>query len=90
MPMIAYAIVLLTDLEDIKEACRINVQFGTAGLSLDGDTVRAFVQCTNHAYHDHPYDNCLAYGLTLLPPELRSIFEYLFETLREVFVWNEQ
>ena len=88
--MIEYAIVLLTDLEDIREACRIDVQFGTARLSLDGDIVRAFVKCTNHAYYDYPFDNCLGYGLELVPPELRPIFEYLFETLKETIVWNEQ
>lgn len=88
--MIAYAMILLTDLGDIHEACRIEVQYGTRTVSICGETVRAFVKCTNHAYHDHPFGNCLGYGLELIPPEMRPIFEYLYETLKEVFVWDEQ
>lgn len=89
MLMIAYAMVLLTDLEDIREVRHIVVQYGTAKLSLDGEAVRQFVKCTNHAYHDYPYQDCLAYGLALLAPEFRPVFKHLYETLREVFVWNE-
>ena len=87
--MIAYALVLLTDLEGIKTASRIEVRHGTVVHSICGEIVRAFVQATNHAYHDFPYDNCLAYGLKLVPPTMRPIFEYLYETLREVFIWSE-
>ena len=87
--MIAYAIVLLTAAADIQRVERIEVQVGTKSCSLDGDTVRAFINCTNHAYHDFPSHDCLAYGLELIPPELREIFAYLYETLKEVFIWNE-
>ena len=88
--MIAYSIVLLTEMDDIEEAPRIQVRCGTGMLSVDGAMVREFVKCTNHAYHDYPYYDCLTVGLALIPSELRSIFEYLYETLREVFVWNEE
>ena len=87
--MIVYAIVLLTDLADIRKAKRIYVRYGTTRHSIDADVVRDFVKCTNHAYHDFPYGNCLEYGLLLVPPVMRPVFEYLYETLREVFVWNE-
>jgi len=87
--MIAYAVVLLTPIENIHEAQRVLVCYGTTNHSICGDVVRAFVMSTNHAYHDYPFDNCLGYGLELIPPEMRPIFEYLYETLKEVFVWNE-
>lgn len=87
--MIAYAIVLLTDLEDIFEADRIEVCYGTNTCKIDGEMVRTFVKATNHAYHDFPYSDCLSYGLTLVPPEMRPIFEYLYETLKETIIWNE-
>jgi len=81
--------ILLTDMEDVHEACRIEVRYGTTTHNICGSVVRDFVKCTNHAYHDYPYKNCLEVGLGLIPPEMRPIFEYLYETLREVFVWNE-
>ena len=88
--MIEYAMILLTDLEDIHEASRIEVRYGTITHNICGEMVRAFVKSTNHAYHDYPFDNCLGYGLELVPPEMRPIFEYLYETLKETIVWDEQ
>lgn len=88
--MIAYAVVLLTDLEDTKKACTIDVQYGLARLDLCGELVRSFIRATNHAYHDYPFHDCLTLGLETVPPELRPILAYLYETLREVFVWHEQ
>lgn len=88
--MIAYTIMLLTEIADIKEAPHIAIQCGTEELHICGDIVRAFVRCTNHAYHDYPFDDCLGYGLELIPPELRSVFAYLYETLKETIVWNEE
>jgi len=87
--MIEYAIVLLTDVEDVRKAGMIDVQYGTATLSLCGELVRSFIRSTNHAYHDYPYSNCLAYGLEHIPPELRPILAHLYDTLKEVIVWNE-
>ena len=87
--MIEYAIVLLTAIEDIHSAERICVQHGTKEINICGTMVREFVKATNHAYHDFPYSDCLTYGLELIPPEMRPIFEYLFETLRETLIWNE-
>ncbi len=87
--MIAYAIVLLTDIADIRTAERIKIQIGTRVGCMDADTVRAFVKCTNHAYHDYPYQDCLTMGLEMIPPELRPIFEYLYIKLKETIVWNE-
>lgn len=86
--MIAYAVILLTPIENIHEAQRVLVRYGTTRYSICGEVVRAFVMSTNHAYHDFPYTDCLAHGLTLVPPEMRPIFEYLYETLKEVFVWQ--
>lgn len=88
--MIAYAVVLLTDIGDALEAPRIEVQYGTKRLDLCGEVVRAFVRSTNHAYHDFPYSDCLDCGLTLVPPELREIFRHLYNTLKETIVWDEQ
>jgi len=87
--MIAYTIVLLTDLEDVHSANAVTVQHGTVRITFPGELVRDFVRTTNHAYHDFPYQNCLEYGLVLFPPAMRPIFEYLYETLKEVFVWNK-
>lgn len=87
--MVAYAIVLLTDMEDVHEACRIEVRYGTITHSICGETVRAFVRATNHTYHDYPNRNCLACGLEFVPPEMRPIFEYLYETLKETIVWTD-
>lgn len=88
--MIAYAIVLLTDIEDIHKAESIDIMYGTAELSLHGEAVRRFVECTNHAYHDFPYYDCLTAGLEFVPPKLRFIFAHLYETLKETIVWDEQ
>lgn len=88
--MIAYAVMLLTDLEDVEEADTIDVVYGTRKLGLSGVVVRSFVRSTNHAYHDFPYDDCLSYGLSLVPPPLRPIFKYLYETLKETILWDEQ
>ena len=88
--MIEYAIILLTDVADIHKAKRIEVRYEDTEHSIDGEVVRAFVRSTNHAYHDHPHADCLSCGLELIPPAMRSIFEYLYETLREVWIWNEQ
>ena len=82
--------VLLTNMEDIHEASRIEVRYGTTTLNICGETVRAFVRATNHTYHDYPLDNCLGYGLSLVPPEMRPIFEYLYETLKETIAWDKQ
>ena len=87
--MIAYAITLVTTMETITTASMVEVAIGTDQLVIRGSMVRDFVRCTNHAYHDYPYYDCLTMGLELVPPELRSIFRYLYETLKEVFVWNE-
>jgi len=88
--VIEYAIVLLTNIEDVKKVNRVKVRFGTEVYSINGEIARAFVESTNHAYHDYPHHNCLEHGLEFVPPELRPIFEYLYETLREVCPWNEQ
>lgn len=87
--MLEYAIVLLTDLENVPNAERIEVRYGTTVHNICGETVRSFVKCTNHAYHDYPFDDCLAHGLSLIPPEFRPIFEYLYETLKETIIWTD-
>lgn len=86
--MIAYKVVLLTDIENVLEACTIDIMYGTSKLSLCGEMVRTFVRATNHAYHDYPFDDCLELGLTLVPPELRYILRYLYETLKGEIEWT--
>ena len=86
--MIAYAMVLLTAHDDVLKADTIDVQYGTKDYKVCGDMVRAFIRATNHSYYEYPYEDCLAYGLELVPPVLRPIITYLYETLKETIVWD--
>lgn len=88
--MIACEIVLLTNVEDIEKVKYIKVQCGAGELILPGEVIRSFVKCANHAYHDYPHRDCLTVGLEFVPPELRPIYEYLYETLKETIIWDEQ
>lgn len=85
--MIAYAIVLLTDVEKVQGAGLINVQCGIGVLSVDGDAIRSFIRCANKAYKCYPGADCLEIGLEHVhPPELRCIFAHLYERLKGVII----
>lgn len=84
--MIAYAIVLLTDLDDVNTITYITVQLGTDTFSLHGEVVRSFVRCTNEAYAIYPKAECLEVGLKLIPPEFRPLFEHLYKRLGGIIV----
>ena len=88
--MIAYAMVLITDRADVLKAKTIDVQYGTKEYQICGDMMRAFIRATSHSYYEYPHEDCLAYGLNLVPPMLQPIIGYLYETLKETIIWNEQ
>ena len=82
--MVALANTLLTDIEDVNEAFDIEMMWDGHVRHLCGFVVRAFVAATNEAYSMFPGKDCLADGLELIPPEMRDVFEYLYEELKEV------
>ena len=79
--MIAYTMMLLTDLEDVNKADFIRVQCGTGVVQICGEAVRGFVVAANKAFKCFPGEDCLGQGLELIQPELRPVFEYLYEEL---------
>ncbi len=82
--MVALADTLLTGVEDIRTAPLIKVMWDGCERYLCGDMVRDFIHTINEAYRSFPKQDCLADALSLLPPEMRSVFEYLYEELKEV------
>lgn len=81
--MIAYAIVILTNLEDLKVTSTIEVRYGTEILNLDGEVVRAFVRCANNGYETFPWLDVLAEGLELISPFARPIYRHLYEEMKD-------
>lgn len=84
--MVAYAIVLLTDLDDVNTVAFMEVQTGTDMLVMRGEVVRSFVQCTNKAYETFPEAACLEEGLKLIPPTLQPVFAHLYEKLGGIII----
>lgn len=82
--MIAYTIVLLTELSKVDAIEIFEVQVGTMVIGLHGDMVRSFVHCMNKACASYPEADCLEYGLEWIPPEYRDVFTYLYETCKEL------
>ena len=84
--MIKYAMVLLSDPDTINEEHDIKVQCGTEVIGLCGEMVRCFVKCANTACERFPEEDVLKVGLSLIPPEFRSVFEFLYEKLKGVVI----
>ena len=81
--MITYAIVTLTDPENLSSACIKEVQYGTEVLGLPGDLVRSFVECTNKGYLTDPWEDVIEEGLELRPPPFRPVFRHLYEEMKD-------
>ena len=84
--MIAYAMMLITDRADVHKADTIDVRYGTKDYQMCGEMVRAFIRATSHSYYNYPHEDCLEFGLQLVPPMVRPIIEYLYETLKETIL----
>jgi len=82
--MIALANMLITPIEDIAGAITIEVMWnGRVGL-LFGPIVTNFVTTVNDACMLFPGIDCLAGALEQMPSEMRPVFEFLYEELKEV------
>ncbi len=82
--MVALTDTLLTDIEDVNEAAMIALMWDGCKRYLCGEAVRTFVHTINTAYRLFPEEDCLVDALKRMPPEMRSVFEYLYEELKEV------
>jgi len=82
--MVTLANALLTDTKDINEAMVIEMIWDGRKMRLFGPAVMGFVEATNMTYTTFPGIDCLAVGLEMLPSEMRPVYEYLYEELKEV------
>lgn len=79
--MIAYNIVLITDLEEAKTAEILQIQHGEFFLEIRGSIIRAFIQAVQMAYETWPENDCLELGLMDIPDYARPIFRYCYEIM---------
>jgi len=82
--MIAFEMVLLTELEDVNTTPAITVQVGTERIFICAEAVRHFVRATNKGYTLFPHEDVLTAGLEFIRPELQEVMSFLYEELKEV------
>lgn len=68
----------MTDPEDLKDACTIEVRYGTKVIGLCGEMVRDFVKCVHNAYITSQYVDALGELLELVPPGVRPALRHLY------------
>lgn len=89
--MIAYAIVILTDLAEVNTADSIEMKWGLDEFSFGGNIVRGFIKSTKKILACPISTNSEEEVLELImkgivPPPFREIFEMLYYELKEVIV----
>jgi len=75
---------LLTPIEDLYTTSALRVRCGTDVIVVHGQSVRDFVDTVDKAYLTFPEIDCLRKVSEFVPEEIRDVFEFLYETIKEL------